>query len=60
MDAAIQSSFGIQRENYNDNQLSYINNYNDMIFQIQPRLNYDAHKEYRRLMKEYEALKKKI
>ncbi len=39
------------------NTLSFINNYNDMVFEIQPKLNSDAHKESRKLIREIEALK---
>ena len=44
----------------NDENLAVIQNYRDFIFQVWPKLNYEAHKEYRRLKKEkpkYDVMK---
>ena len=36
--------------------LSVIRNFNDLVFQIWPKLNYDAHKEYNQLLKKKQQL----
>ena len=36
--------------------LSVIRNFTDLVFQIWPKLNYDAHKEYNQLLKKKQQL----
>lgn len=44
----------------NEDELSIVNNYRDFVFQVWPKLNFEAHKEYRKALrnkKKYDVMK---
>ncbi|KAL4441627.1 hypothetical protein ABPG74_021559 [Tetrahymena malaccensis] len=50
----------LQKSSENTNNLSFLKNYNDFVFQIWPRLNFQASKEYRHHQKRVDYLQKNI
>lgn len=61
LDKAIKQSFGLglSKEEVS-NPLSFITNYNELVFQVWPRLNFESHKEYRKTIKERDQLKQRL